>query len=76
VHSPGTCSLDEETHQRSTPRSIPRPPPDVEAEQWPAEVIAGRDPQLEGAILEVLRMLEANPPVEPKRLPFPTRVRR
>jgi tricorn protease len=51
-------------------------PPDIEVEQWPAEVIAGQDPQLERAIQEVMRMLEANPPVEPKRPPFPIRVRR
>ncbi len=50
--------------------------PDIEVEQTPAEVIAGRDPQLERAIQEVMRMLEANPPVEPKRPPFPIRVRR
>jgi tricorn protease len=51
-------------------------PPDIEVEQWPAEVAAGRDPQLERAIQEVLRMLRENPPEEPQRPPFPIRVRR
>lgn len=49
-------------------------PPDIEVEQWPAEVIGGGDPQLDRAIEEVLRMLEENPPVEPKRPPFPIRI--
>ncbi len=38
--------------------------PDVEVEQWPEEVIEGRDPQLEKAIEIVLKQLEANPPGE------------
>ena len=33
-------------------------PPDIEVEQLPAEVIAGRDPQLEKAIEVVLSELE------------------
>jgi len=37
-------------------------PPDVEVEQTPADVIAGRDPQLEKAIEIALRELQANPP--------------
>ena len=48
-------------------------PPDVEVEQTPKEVIAGHDPQLEKAIELALEALEANPPVEPKRPPFPVR---
>ena len=51
-------------------------PPDVEVEQWPAEIIAGRDPQLEAAIEMTLEMLEADPPKQPKRPPYPIRVRR
>jgi tricorn protease len=51
-------------------------PPDIEVEQWPAEVIAGHDPQLERAIEEVMRALEANPPREFRRPPYPIRVRR
>jgi tricorn protease len=51
-------------------------PPDVEVEQWPAEVNAGRDPQLERAIEYVLRELEENPPPTYEKPPFPIRVRR
>ncbi len=50
-------------------------PPDIEVEQWPAEVIAGRDPQLERAIEVVLEMLEKDPPPVVERPPFPIRVR-
>lgn len=50
-------------------------PPDIEVEQWPADVIAGHDPQLERAIAEVLRLLEQNPPSRPQRPPFPVRAR-
>ncbi len=50
-------------------------PPDIDVEQWPADVIAGRDPQLEKAIEIVLDELEANPPTEPRKPPFPVRVR-
>ena len=49
--------------------------PDVEVEQTPKDVIAGRDPQLERAIEIVLRDLEAAPVMAPKRPPFPVRVR-
>jgi len=48
-------------------------PPDIEVEQLPAEVMAGRDPQLERAIEVVLERLEANPPVEPERPEYPDR---
>ncbi len=51
-------------------------PPDIEVEQWPAEVISGRDPQLEKAIEVALRELERNPPDEPARPPYPIRVRK
>jgi tricorn protease len=51
-------------------------PPDVEVEQWPAEVIAGRDPQLEKAIEIALKELEKTPPKPLKRPPFPVRVRK
>jgi tricorn protease len=50
-------------------------PPDIEVEQTPREVIAGRDPQLEKAIEVALRELEASPPMPPNRPPFPVRVR-
>ncbi|HEY3935843.1 MAG TPA: PDZ domain-containing protein [Bryobacteraceae bacterium] len=36
--------------------------PDVEVENWPKEVIAGHDPQLERAVQEALRMLKQEPP--------------
>ena len=48
-------------------------PPDIEVEQYPADVIAGRDPQLEKAIETALEMLEADPPVTPSRPPYPVR---
>ena len=51
-------------------------PPDIEVEQWPAAVIAGRDPQLEKAIEVVLEQLKKNPPKKLKRPPYPVRVRR
>jgi tricorn protease len=51
-------------------------PPDVEVEQTPAEVIAGRDPQLERAIEIVLRELEKTTPERLQRMPFPVRVKR
>ena len=51
-------------------------PPDIEVEQTPADVIAGRDPQLEKAIEIVMKDLPANPPKAEKRPPFPVRVRR
>ncbi|MEO6133584.1 MAG: S41 family peptidase, partial [Ginsengibacter sp.] len=43
-------------------------PPDVEVEQWPSEVINGRDPQLEKAIEIVMKELKNNPP---KKVPSP-----
>jgi tricorn protease len=49
--------------------------PDVEVEQTPKDVIAGRDPQLERAIEIVLRQLEQTPPQTPERPPYPVRVR-
>ncbi len=49
-------------------------PPDIEVEQYPAEVIAGRDPQLEKAIEVVMKELEKNPVKRLTRPPFPVRV--
>jgi tricorn protease len=51
-------------------------PPDVEVEMLPADVIAGKDPQLEKAIEIVLRELEKHPPRSPKRPAFPVRVKK
>jgi tricorn protease len=47
--------------------------PDIEVEQTPADVIAGRDPQLEKAIQTVLDELKKNPPAQPKRPPYPVK---
>jgi tricorn protease len=49
--------------------------PDVEVEQWPKDLAAGRDPQLEKAIERVMQELERNPPRKPSRPPYPVRVR-
>jgi len=51
-------------------------PPDIEVEQTPKEVIAGRDPQLEAAIKVVMDELKASPPAKPKRPAYPVRVRK
>jgi tricorn protease len=48
-------------------------PPDIEVEQTPADVIAGRDPQLEKAIQLMLEELKKNPPVKHTRPPYPIR---
>ena len=45
--------------------------PDIEVDQMPKDVAAGRDPQLERAVKEALALLEKNPPPQPKRPPFP-----
>ena len=51
-------------------------PPDVEVEQTPADVIAGRDPQLERAIEIAMKQLADRPVQKPARPPFPVRVRK
>jgi tricorn protease len=43
-------------------------PPDIEVEYTPSEVIKGRDPQLERAVQEALKLLEQNPN---RRVPRP-----
>ena len=40
--------------------------PDIEVDNDPKSVIQGRDPQLERAIREIMKRIEA----EPKRLPY------
>jgi tricorn protease len=51
--------------------------PDIDVEQDPAAVAAGKDPQLDRAIEAVLEALEKNPPpARPKPPEFPVRVRR
>ncbi|CAH1001687.1 Tricorn protease [Neolewinella maritima] len=49
--------------------------PDIVVEQYPKEVMAGRDPQLERAIAEVLRQLEEAPVAVPERPAFEKRGR-
>ena len=48
-------------------------PPDVEVEQTPADVLAGRDPQLERAIAIAVEELQKNPPQHAKRPAFPVK---
>jgi len=48
-------------------------PPDIEVEQTPADVIAGRDPQLEKAIEVVMADLKKNPPAKTTRPAYPVR---
>ncbi len=45
--------------------------PDIAVENWPKEVIAGRDPQLERAVQEALRLLKAHPPQRLTKEPPP-----
>ena len=49
-------------------------PPDIEVEQTPADVIAGRDPQLEKAISVVMQQLAAKPPAKMVRPAYPRKV--
>ena len=43
--------------------------PDIDVENWPREVIAGRDPQLERAVAEAMRMGREKPVVRATREP-------
>ena len=49
--------------------------PDVEVEQWPADVIAGKDPQLEKAIELVVSGLAKHPPIKPVRPKYPLKAK-
>ena len=51
-------------------------PPDIVVEQTPADVIAGKDPQLEKAIQIALDELKKNPASKPKRPAYPVKTRR
>ncbi|NOY37671.1 MAG: peptidase S41 [Chlorobi bacterium] len=51
-------------------------PPDIEVEQWPADIIKGKDPQLEKAIEIIMKQLKENPPEEPVRPPYPVKVKK
>lgn len=48
-------------------------PPDIEVEQTPKDVMAGRDPQLERAIAVSLEALKKNPPAKPTRPAYPVK---
>jgi len=50
--------------------------PDIEVEQWPADVIAGKDLQLEKAIEVTLQELAKHPAEEPVRPPYPTKMKK
>ena len=51
-------------------------PPDIEVEQDPAAIAAGKDPQLDRAIDVALKELAENPPPKPPVMPpFPVRAR-
>jgi tricorn protease len=50
--------------------------PDIEVEQWPVDVINGKDPQLEKAIQVALDELARNPPETPVRPPYPEKMRK
>jgi tricorn protease len=50
-------------------------PPDIEVEQTPADVMNGRDPQLEKAIQVVMEELKKSPTPKVTRPPFPVRVK-
>jgi tricorn protease len=50
--------------------------PDIEVEQTPADVIAGRDPQLDRAVAEIMSKLPATTPPPMKRPPFPVKASR
>ncbi|MEL6191679.1 MAG: S41 family peptidase, partial [Bacteroidota bacterium] len=49
--------------------------PDIEVEQWPKEVMEGKDPQLEKAIEVILQELSDNPFTFPERPDYPIRTR-
>ena len=50
--------------------------PDIEVEQWPADVINGKDPQLDKAIQVALDELAKNPPETPVRPPYPEKMKK
>ncbi len=50
--------------------------PDIEVEQWPADVINGKDPQLEKAIQVALDELAKNPPETPVRPHYPEKMKK
>jgi len=48
-------------------------PPDIEVELTPAEMIKGKDPQLEKAVEVVLEAIKKNPLYHPPRPPYPVK---
>jgi tricorn protease len=50
--------------------------PDIEVQQLPSEVAAGKDPQLDKAIQIILEELKNKPPVKHVRPEYPVRVRK
>lgn len=50
--------------------------PDIDVENWPKDVIAGKDPQLERAVEEALRLLELKPVERMMKEPPPTHGKR
>src|SRR5690349_24092069 len=51
-------------------------PPDIEVEQWPAQVINRHDPQLEKPVEIVLQQLKEGPPKKPPSPAFPIKVKK
>jgi len=45
--------------------------PDVDVENWPKDVVAGRDPQLERAVVEAMRLLKEHPVTRVTKEPPP-----
>jgi tricorn protease len=45
--------------------------PDIEVDYAPQDYMAGRDPQLDRAIAEILKLMEVNPPKLPDFEPRP-----
>jgi tricorn protease len=51
-------------------------PPDIDVDDTPADIIAGRDPQLDKAIEVAMKQLAEHPFPQPARPPYPVRVRK
>jgi tricorn protease len=49
--------------------------PDIEVENDPASILAGRDPQLERGVEEVLKRMEAHPMKLPSQAPPPNKAK-
>jgi tricorn protease len=45
--------------------------PDIDVENWPKDVIAGHDPQLERAVQEAMRLLKERPVDRSAKEPSP-----